>query len=134
MSAGAALAADVAAAIDIRELETPCFVTDLGALEDNLGILADVQRRAGCTILLALKGFAQWSTFPLVKRYLAGATASSVAEARLAREELGGQVHAYAPAYSDSEMAELVTLVDHVVLNSPAQWKRHRRVIERAGR
>jgi carboxynorspermidine decarboxylase len=92
-----------------------------------------VQKQAGCTILLALKGFAQWSTFPVVKKYLAGATSSSVAEARLAREELGGQVHAYAPAYSDSEMRELVTLADHIVLNSPSQWRRHRAVIERAG-
>lgn len=132
MSAGAALGAEVARAIDVSALETPCFVTDLGALEANLKILDDVQQRAGCTILLALKGFAQWSTFPLVRRYLAGATSSSVAEARLAREELGGQVHAYAPAYSDGEMAELVTLADHIVLNSPGQWRRHRAAIERA--
>lgn len=133
MSKGAALGEATARAIDVSELETPCFVTDLGALEANLKILADVQQRAGCTILLALKGFAQWSTFPLVRRYLAGATASSVAEARLAREELGGEVHAYAPAYSDAEMAELVTLADHVVLNSPGQWRRHRAALERAG-
>jgi carboxynorspermidine decarboxylase len=126
MSKGASLGEAVARAIDVSSIETPCFVTDLGALEGNLKILAELQRRAGCTILLALKGFAQWSTFPLVRKYLAGATASSVAEARLAREELGGEVHAYAPAYSDSEMAELVTLADHVVVNSPAQWKRHR--------
>src|SRR5215475_8318225 len=135
MSAGAALGADIARAIDVRDLETPCFVTDLGALEANLKILGDIQNRARCTILLALKGFAQWSTFPLVRRYLAGATSSSVAEARLAREELcqpDGEVHAYAPAYSDGEMRELVTLADHIVLNSPAQWKRHRAVIERA--
>ncbi len=132
MSKGASLGEDVARAIDIRDLETPCFVTDLGALEKNLQTLADVQKRAGCTILLALKGFAQWSTFPLVKKYLAGATSSSVAEARLAREELGGEVHAYAPAYSDGEMRELVTLADHVVLNSPAQWKKHRATLERA--
>ncbi len=133
MSAGAALGADTARAIEIGAVETPCFITDLGALEANLRILADVQQRAGCTILLALKGFAQWSTFPLIKRYLAGATSSSVAEARLAREELGGQVHAYAPAYSDAEMAELVTLADHIVLNSPAQWRRHRAAIAAAG-
>jgi carboxynorspermidine decarboxylase len=50
----------------------------------------------------------------------------------LAREELGGEVHAYAPAYSDGEMRELVTLADHVVLNSPAQWRRHRDVLHRA--
>src|SRR5512138_2846577 len=133
MSAGANLGGDIARAIDISALETPCFVTDLGALEKNLQLLADVQRRAECTILLALKGFAQWSTFPLVREYLAGATSSSVAEARLAREELGGEVHAYAPGYSDGEMRELVTLADHVVLNSPAQWRRHRATIERAG-
>jgi carboxynorspermidine decarboxylase len=134
MSAGAGLGGDVARAIDVAKLETPCFVTDLGALEANLQILADVQRRAGCTILLALKGFAQWSTFPLVRRYLAGATASSVAEARLAREELGGEVHAYAPAYTDGDMRELVELADHIVLNSPSQWRRHRAEIERARR
>jgi carboxynorspermidine decarboxylase len=134
MSAGAALGADVARAIDVSQIETPCFITDLGALEANLRILDDVQKRAGCTILLALKGFAQWSTFPLVRKYLAGATSSSIAEARLAREELGGEVHAYAPAYSDDEMRELVTLADHIVLNSPAQWRRHRAVIERAKR
>lgn len=132
MSAGASLGADVARAIDVSNLETPCFVTDLGALEANLKILADVQRQTGCTILLALKGFAQWSTFPLVRKYLAGATSSSVAEARLAREELGGEVHAYAPAYSDAEMAELVTLADHIVLNTPTQWRRHRPAIEAA--
>lgn len=134
MSKGASLGEDVARQIDVSQLETPCFVTDLGALEKNLQTLADVQKRAGCTILLALKGFAQWSTFPLVRKYLAGATSSSVAEARLAREELGGEVHAYAPAYSDGEMRELVSLADHIVLNSPAQWRRHRAVIERAGR
>jgi carboxynorspermidine decarboxylase len=134
MSKGASLGEDVARRIDISALETPCFVTDLGALETNLRLLADVQQQAGCTILLALKGFAQWSTFPLIKKYLAGATSSSIAEARLAREELGGEVHAYAPAYSDGEMAELVTLADHIVLNSPAQWRRHRPVIERTGR
>ena len=133
MSKGASLGEDVARAIDIRDVETPIFITDMGALEKNLQLLASVQKRAGCTILLALKGFAQWSTFSLVKKYLAGATSSSVAEARLAREELGGEVHAYAPAYSDGEMRELVTLADHIVLNSPAQWKRHRAVIERAG-
>src|ERR1051325_5238581 len=134
MSAGAALGADVARAIDVTDLETPCFVTDLGALEANLKILGDIQSRARCTILLALKGFAQWSTFPLVRRYLGGATASSIAEARLAREELGGQVHAYAPAYTDGEIRELVTLADHIVLNSPGQWRRHRPAIEQARR
>ncbi|MCL4224430.1 MAG: carboxynorspermidine decarboxylase [Myxococcales bacterium] len=132
MSAGAALGAEVAARLDLDRIETPCFVTDLGALEQNLRLLADVQARAGCTIILALKGFAQWSTFPLVGRYLRGTTASSVAEARLGREELGGQVHAYAPAWTADDLREVCTLVDHVVFNSPGQWRRLRPVVEAA--
>jgi carboxynorspermidine decarboxylase len=134
MSAGASLGAEVAAKIDVSALETPAYVTDLGALEKNLALLGEVQRRAGCKVLLALKGFAQWSTFPLVRRYLAGATASSVHEARLAREELGGEVHAYAPAYTESEMREMVSLADHVVFNSPGQWHRLRPIVEEARR
>lgn len=132
MSAGASLGAEMAAKIDVSSVETPCFITDLGALEKNLQIMAMIQERAGCKILLALKGFAQWSTFPLVRKYLSGATSSSVAEARLAREELGGEVHAYAPAYSETDMRELVTLADHIVLNSPGQWRRLRPIIEAA--
>lgn len=134
MSAGASLGAEMAAKIDVSQLETPCFVTDLGALEANLRIMEMIQQRSGAKILLALKGFAQWSTFPLVRKYLVGATSSSVAEARLAREELGGEVHAYAPAYTEAEMTELVTLADHIVLNSPNQWRRLRPIIEQAKR
>ncbi len=138
MSAGASLGGDVAAKIleaaAAGELDSPCFVTDLPSLERNLALLADVQRRAGCKILLALKGFAQWSTFPVVRKYLPGATSSSVHEARLAREELGGEVHAYAPAYTDGDMREMLTLADHIVFNSPAQWKRHRPAVEQARR
>ncbi|KAB2901930.1 MAG: carboxynorspermidine decarboxylase [Kofleriaceae bacterium] len=124
------MGADVAARLDLTKIETPCFVTDLGALERNLKLLADVQARAGCTIILALKGFAQWSTFPLVKRYLRGTTASSVAEARLGREEMGGEVHAYAPAWTEDDLREVCELVDHVVFNTPGQWKRLRHVVE----
>ncbi|MBK9036793.1 MAG: carboxynorspermidine decarboxylase [Myxococcales bacterium] len=126
------MGAHVAARLDLSKVETPAYVTDLGALEDNLRLLASVADRAGCTIILALKGFAQWSTFPLVKRYLKGTTASSVAEARLGREEFGGEVHAYAPAWTDDDLREVVTLVDHLVLNSPSQWRRARPIVEAA--
>lgn len=121
-------------AFDPQALETPYYIVDLGRLRKNLSILADVQARTGCKILLALKGFAMWSVFPVVREYLVGTTASSVFEARLGREEMGGEVHAYAPAYSDRDMRELVELADHVVFNSVAQWRRHRAVIEAAPR
>lgn len=111
---------------DPREVESPSFVCDLGLLEQNLETLARVQERTGAKILLALKGFALWSAAPLIMRYLKGITASSVDEARLGREEFGGEVHAYAPAYSEAHIEELVTLADHIVFNSVAQWSRFR--------
>lgn len=132
MSAGAALGADMAAALDVASVESPCFITDLGALEANLKLIADVQARAGVKILLALKGFAQWSTFALVRKYLVGATSSSVAEARLASEELGGEVHTYAPAYTDDDLREIVSLAGHIVFNSPGQWQRLRHHVDAA--
>jgi len=114
-------------------LETPYFVVDLGLLRKNLAVLRRVQSESGAKVLLALKGFAMWSVFPVAREYLSGITASSVHEARLGREEFGGEVHAYAPAYSDADMAELVTLADHVVLNSVAQLRKFEPDLHRAG-
>ncbi len=121
-------------AFDPRALETPYYIVDIGRLRQNLALLADVQRRSGCKILLALKGFAMWSVFPVVREYLVGTTASSVYEARLGREEMGGEVHAYAPAYSDQDMRELVEIADHIVFNSLNQWRRHRDTVAAAPR
>ncbi|MEM8609812.1 MAG: carboxynorspermidine decarboxylase [Myxococcota bacterium] len=115
--------------LDLARIETPAFVIDLAALERNLDVLAGVQQAAGCQILLALKGFAAWSTFPLVAKYLAGASASGPDEARLGREELGKQVHTYSPAYDEASLREVIAHSDHVVFNSPSQIARFANVI-----
>ncbi len=109
---------------DISGLETPAFVCDLGALDRNLKLLERVQSESGCRILLALKGYAMWSTFGRIKQSLPGVTSSSTHEARLGREEFGREVHATAPAYSDADFDELLTLCDHIVINSPTQLQR----------
>jgi len=118
---------------DPREIESPSFVCDLGLLERNLKILGGVQDRTGAKILLALKGFALFSAAPLIMSYLKGIAASSVDEARLGREEFKGEVHAYAPAYSEAHIAELLTLADHIVFNSAEQWARFKDQVLRAG-
>ena len=106
-----------------RDIETPCYVCDEARLTQNLELLGELQKRAGCVVLLALKAFAMFSTFPLVRRYLAGTAASSLNEARLGCEEFGGQVHLCAPAYKDSEFDQLLALCDHMVFNSFSQWR-----------
>jgi carboxynorspermidine decarboxylase len=65
-----------------------------------------------------------YSTFPLIGKYLKGITASSLFEARLGFEEMGKEVHSYAPAYIDEEFDELLKYCDHIVFNSFDQFKR----------
>ncbi len=112
--------------IDFEQVPSPCYVLEEARLRSNLEILARVQREAKVKIICALKGFSMWSTFPLVREYLPGATASSLNEAKLAHEEMKGEVHVYAPVYRDSEIDEILSLADHISFNSFSQWKRFR--------
>jgi carboxynorspermidine decarboxylase len=120
--------------IDPGAVPTPCFVVDEGALRHNLAVLDGVQRRTDCRILLALKGFAMFRVFPLLRETLWGVCASGPDEARLGREEFGREVHAFAAAYSRRDVETLVGLVDHMVFNSFGQWRRFRPVVEASGR
>ena len=108
--------------IDFSIFETPCFVVDEVLLKNNLELLSHIQESTGAKILLALKGFAMFSTAGLVKQYLSGTCASSPHETRLGREEFGGEVHSFAAAYSDRDFDELLELSDHIVLNSMNQY------------
>lgn len=105
---------------------SPSYVCDTGRLAVNLAKLDLVQRRTGAKIILAFKGFAMWRLFPQIRQVLPGATASSLDEARLAREEFGGEVHVYCPAYREDEFAEMLGYADHLVFNSFNQWQQFR--------
>jgi len=110
----------------VKRLPSPCFVVDEVAVEENLELLNRVQRQSGAKILLALKAFSMWSLGSLVSKYLSGTCASGVHEAKLGREYFGGEVHTYSAAYSEADLKEVLKLSDHVVFNSPGQWKRFR--------
>lgn len=120
--------------VDLSQVPSPCHVLHRGLLEQNLRILRSVMDRSGAKVLLALKGFAQFSEAKLISKYLAGTTASGIHEALLGREEFGGEVHAYSPAFKDEEFAQLLRVADHISFNSPTQWKRHRAAALAAGR
>lgn len=114
----------------LDNIKTPAYVCEESLLRKNLELLEDVQKRSGAKIILALKGFAMWSTFDLVSQYLRGCTASGLYEARLAREEFckfdpNAEVHTYSPAFKDEEIEEIARISDHIVFNSPNQLKRY---------
>jgi carboxynorspermidine decarboxylase len=118
------------AQLDLNRVESPAYVIDLGVLERNLALLEHAKSAAGCTVLLALKGFAAWATFPLVGKFLDGVSASGPHEARLGREEMAKQVHTYMPAFDEAALHESIRYSDHVIFNSPSQIDRFRPLIE----
>ena len=75
----------------MEELRTPYFYVDERRLKKNLEVLRQVAQESGCRILLAQKAFSMFSCYPLLRRYLAGTTASGLYEARLGWEEFGGR-------------------------------------------
>jgi carboxynorspermidine decarboxylase len=122
------------APLDLTQVPSPSHVLHRGLLETNLRVLSDVQARSGAKILLALKGFAQFSEAKLIRQHLVGTTSSGLHEALLGREEFGGEVHVYSPAFKDDELDHLLRLADHLSFNSPSQWKRFRDRVKAAPR
>lgn len=121
--------------IDIEKIlklaPSPAYVVDLGRLRHNLAILDEVQRRSGAKILMALKAFAMWSVFPIIRETLQGVCASSPWEARLGREEFGREVHSFAAAFKESDVVELLAVSNHLVFNSFNQLDRFRPLWEK---
>lgn len=105
----------------LEQIETPAFVLDVAKVEENCRLLAHVAEKAECKVLLALKGFAPWSLFPLMRGYLSGVTSSGIHEALLGAEEFGGEVHVYSPGFNRRELERLLPVANHFSFNSIAQ-------------
>ncbi len=117
--------------LDFTGVPTPSYVVDEHLLKNNLNILKSVMDQTGCKILLAQKAFSMYSVYPLIGNTLSGTTASSLFEARLGYEEMGKEVHIFAPAYREEEFDEIQSLCDHIVFNSIGQWNKYKeRVFE----
>ncbi len=111
---------------DFQSVESPCFVVDAPGLRRNAALLADLRRRSGVRIILALKGFAMHPAFPLLEDALDGTTASSLNEALLGSLEFGKELHTYAVAYTDADFPKLQELSSHITFNSLSQWQHFR--------
>ena len=93
-------------------------------LDRNLAVIDRVRRESGAEVIVALKACAMWSIFPELAQHSDGATASSLAEARLVFEEFGRPAHTYAPVYTDRNIEEILDCSDHITFNSVAQFER----------
>lgn len=114
----------------VNELPTPFYVVYESRLRRNLELISRVSREAGVNIIMAFKANALWKTFPIIREYVGAATASSLNELMLAREELGDEVHSYCPAYTPVTIGRYLELSSHLTFNSLSQWERFRADVE----
>ena len=110
--------------IDFSKVPSPCYVLDEQLLMQNLATIDRVRCESGAEIIVALKACAMWSIFPTLAQHSDGATASSLAEARLVYEEYGERAHTYAPVYTEREIEELMQYSSHITFNSLGQFER----------
>jgi len=105
-------------------MKTPYYLIDKAHLLKNLEKIAYVRKQSGAKALLALKCFATWSVFDLMREYMDGTTSSSLYEVKLGREKFGGETHAYSVAYGDDEIDEVLANADKIIFNSIGQLSR----------
>jgi carboxynorspermidine decarboxylase len=115
---------------DLNRVPSPAFVVDEVAIRRNLAILADVKARSGAKVLSAMKAFSMWELAPVVGEYLDGVCTSGLWEARLAKEKYSGEIATYCAGYKEADIAEIVSISDHVIFNSPGQHSRFRRFLD----
>ena len=117
----------------------PCFVLEEALLIKNLELMRRVKSETGVHIILALKGFAMWKAFGIIRQYLDGATASSLDEARLCFEEMNVnsnpsksvdtvreqkiiKAHTYSVVYFEEEFSRIMKYSSHITFNSLNQF------------
>ena len=117
--------------MDYTQIPSPCFVLDEKRLRQNLETLKYISQDTGIHILIALKGFAMWQVFPLLRQYLEGASASSCNEAQLCFEELQTHAHTYCVTYNPQDFSDIMGFSSHLTFNSLAEFHRYYSLVER---
>ncbi|MEL0027691.1 MAG: carboxynorspermidine decarboxylase [Perlucidibaca sp.] len=106
-------------------LQTPYYLIDKRRLLDNLERISRLRELSGARVLLALKCFATWSVFDLMREHMDGTTSSSLYELKLGHDKFGGESHAYSVAWADHEIDEALACSDKIIFNSIAQLQHH---------
>ncbi len=118
-------------------IPTPCYVLESERLEKNAKILEIVHQQSGAKVLLALKGYAFWREFEVLRQKLNGCCASGLYEAKLAFEEFGGresqkEICVYGPAFKEAEMNAILPLATSIIFNSFYQYATYKdRVLDK---
>jgi carboxynorspermidine decarboxylase len=111
-------------------MKTPVYIISEKKLKQNLEVFKKLKEKCGCKVILALKAYAAFATFPLIKQYLDGCTSSSLHEAKLGRETFDKDVHIYSPAYKKNEIDDIIEVADHIIFNSHSQLTTYKEYVK----
>jgi carboxynorspermidine decarboxylase len=105
---------------------TPAFVLDKARLTRSLDTLRALSAASGCKVLYSLKALPFSAVLQWTRPYVEGFSVSSMFEARLAEEFLGGagQLHLTTPGLKAGDIEELGALCSHVNFNSLSHYRR----------
>lgn len=108
----------------LEEIPTPFYIVYEERLERNLRLISRVAEESGARIIMAFKANALWKTFPVIRKWVAGSTASSLNEMQLSLDYLQGDVHAYCPVYTEATFPRFLAGCSHITFNSLAQFRK----------
>ena len=116
--------------MNMTNLKTPYYIVYEEKLRKNLLLIKRVSEAANVKIIMAFKANALWKTFGIISEYCQSSTASSVNEMLLSLDELGKDVHAYCPVYTDETIDKFIEGCSHITFNSIIQFERYKSRID----
>ncbi len=121
---------------ELELLNTPAFVYSEDRIINSIKNLQGIGAEAEVKVLFPLKSFSVADALRSMAGYVDGFSASSLFEAKLARDLLGVDkpVHITTPCMKIDEVPIISELCDYISFNSLSQWKRYRsKVSSKAG-
>jgi carboxynorspermidine decarboxylase len=105
-------------------IHTPAYIYDEQRLSDNITRIRTALQGRAVKLLYAIKAFSVFSALQQITPMLDGLHASSLFEARLAREILGekGIVHITCPGLREEELDQIAANSTFLSFNSLTQW------------
>jgi len=115
----------------LSAVETPAFIYNENNILEKINGLSAIIDRKKCSLLFPLKTFSVMDALVFIAPLVDGFSASSLFEAKLAREITGGNklVHIVTPGLKPAEIDTILDLCDHVIFNSISQWRTYRQKI-----
>lgn len=108
-----------------EQLQTPAFIYDEGQLKADSKLAKNAIIDSHTKLLFAMKSFSVKGGLEQISQTVDGLHASSLFEAKLARQILGddGIIHLTTPGLRPDEITELDELCDYISFNSLSQWE-----------